>query len=172
MFKELIGAVATFFVMLPFLLSNLRIFKIKEQSKFAFMFLLINTLQGAFLFLLAYGLFTVGQRCLFGMLIVFTVFLFLTLIILIKSKRKITSKEYDEYDDEDDEEELFDEDLYQTQKIARDQKIKVDIKKEMEDREEQILEENQYTMNVGENDFNISENDEVIKTLEDIFKEK
>lgn len=177
MIKELIGGVTTFFVMLPFLLLNRYVFKIKNQKKFAFSFILANAAQGAFLFLLAYGLFSVGQDTLFGMLIVFTVFLFFNLFLLISSKRRIArdANEDSEYDDEDDDEDdnLYDEELFESEKLARTQKLKGNIAKEMEDlSNDDILEENQFTMKVEDPDFSKIEKSEVMKTLEDIFKEK
>jgi len=173
MIKELIGGVTTFFVMLPFLLLNRYVFRIKDQKKFILFFLMINIIQGAFLFLLAYGLFIFGQNTLFGMLIVFTIFLFLNLFFLILSKRKINLRNYDDEEAQEDEDsDLYDEELYEDQRIARTQKVKSSIKKELDTlSNDQILEENQYTKNVDDIDFESLDKSEINKMLEDIFKE-
>lgn len=166
MLKELIGAVATFFVMLPFLFLNRRVFKVRKQGRFAVLFLLCNMVQAAFLLLLAYGLFTVGQECLYGMLGVFIVFFFMTLLLLITSKRKIVNT--DIVGEEDEEfDELFSEENFTTKDF------KGSIKKEIENKPfDDILMEDQYTMKVEEPDFSKIEKTEVMRTLEDIFKEK
>ncbi len=170
MIKELIGGVTTFFVMLPFLLLNRYIFRINNHKKFILFFLMVNIIQGAFILLLAYGLFIFGQTTLFGMLIIFTIFLFLNLFILIMSKRKISIT--NEEDEEDEDSDLYDEELFEDQRIARTQKVKSNIKKEIEDlSNDQILEENQYTMKVEDIDFEKLEKTEINKILEDIFKE-
>ncbi len=174
MIKELIGGVTTFFVMLPFLLLNRYVFRIKDQKKFILFFLMINIIQGAFLFLLVYGLFIFGQNTLFGMLIVFTVFLFLNLFFLILSKRKINLMNYNDNEEaqEDEDSDLYDEELYEDQRIARTQKVKSTIKKELDTlSNDQILEENQYTKNVDDIDFESLDKSEINKMLEDIFKE-
>ncbi len=174
MIKELVGVVTTFFVMLPFLWINIIIFKINDRKKFVFLFLFINIIQGAFLFLLAYGLFVFGQESLKGMLIVFMVYLFLFLILLFTYRRRITrikegeESEENEEDEEEDglaEEELadvfYDEELFETQKMEKTDSVS----------NENILEEDQYTRSVEEPDFSKIEKEEVLKTLDDIFKE-
>lgn len=176
MMKELIGGITTFLVMLPFLLSNRYIFRINNQKKFILFFIIVNIIQSTFLLLLAYGLFIVGQNTLLGMLIVFTIFLFLNLFFLIMSKRKINiinyfeEEEDEEYEDEDSD--LYDEELFQDQRIARTQKVKGDVKKEIDVlSNEQILKENQITKKVDEIDFESLDKSEINKILEDIFKE-
>lgn len=176
MMKELIGGITTFLVMLPFLLSNRYIFRINNQKKFILFFIIVNIIQGTFLLLLAYGLFIVGQNTLLGMLIVFTIFLFLNLFFLIMSKRKINiinyfeEEEDEEYEDEDSD--LYDEELFQDQRIASTQKVKGDVKKEIDVlSNEQILKENQITKKVDEIDFESLDKSEINKILEDIFKE-
>lgn len=176
MIKELVGVVTTFFVMLPFLLLNRNIFKINDKNKFAFLFLVINTIQGAFLLLLAYGLFIVGQKCLIGMIIVFTVYLFLFLVLLFTHRRRVAKleeeKEIKEVTEEDLADIIFQEELFQTQKLARTQSVIDNIKEEMEDSaNENILEEDQCTMLVEEPDFSKIEKEEILRTLDDIFKE-
>ena len=169
MMKELIGGITTFLVMLPFLLSNRYIFRVKNQKKFIFLFFIINIIQAAFLILLAYGLFFVGNNTLFGMLIVFTIFLFLNLFFLIMSKRKINIINYNDEDEDDD---LSDEELFEDQRISRTQKVKSNIKKEIDElSNDQILEENQFTKKVDEIDFESLDKSEINKILEDIFKE-
>lgn len=177
MMKELIGGITTFLVMLPFLLSNRYIFRVKNQKKFIFLFFIINIIQAAFLILLAYGLFFVGNNTLFGMLIVFTIFLFLNLFFLIMSKRKINIINYNDEDEdedfqEDEDDDLFDEELFEDQRISRTQKVKSNIKKEIDElSNDQILEENQFTKKVDEIDFESLDKSEINKILEDIFKE-
>ena len=166
MIKELIGLVTTFFVMLPFLLINRVIFKINDQKKFVFLFITINFIQVAFLLLLAYGLFIVGQKCLIGMLIIFVIYLFLFLILVftnIRKRNKNRDKEIGKFDKIDKEQPIdvfYDEELFRTQEIAKKQIAN-----------DNILEENQFTMKVEEPDFNKIEKEEVLRTLEDIFKE-
>jgi uncharacterized membrane protein len=174
--KELIGGVTTFLVMLPFLLLNRYIFRMKNHKKFILFFLMVNIIQGAFLFLLAYGLFIVGSNTLFGMLIVFTIFLFLNLFFLIMSKRKLNLIKYDnsedEADEEDEDSDLYDEELFEDQRIARTQQVKSNIKKEIDDlSNDQILEEDQITKKVDDIDFDSLDKSEINKMLEDIFKE-
>ena len=172
MMKEFIGSATTFFVMLPFLLLNRYIFKVKNQKNFILLFMMVNIVQGAFLLLLAYGLFIVGQNTLFGMLIVFTVFLFLNLFLLIMSKRKINLLDVEEDSEIEDNSDFFDEELYEDQKIDRTQKVKNDLKKEIDDLpNDQILEETQLTKKVDEIDFESLDKSEINKLLEDIFKE-
>lgn len=172
--KEFIGGVTTFLVMLPFLLLNRYIFKIKNQNKFILLFMMVNIIQAAFLLLLAYGLFVVGQNTLFGMLIVFTIFLFLNLFFLIMSKRKINLLDI-EYDDEPEEYQdgdFFDNELFEDRSITRTQKVRDKIKDEIDDLpNDQILEENQLTRNVDDIDFESLDKSEINKILEDIFKE-
>lgn len=166
MIKELIGLVTTFFVMLPFLLINRAIFKLNDQKKFVFLFITINFIQVAFLLLLAYGLFIVGQKCLIGMLIIFVIYLFLFLILVftnIRKRKNNRNREIEEFDEIDEEERIdvfYDEELSKTQEIAKKQIAN-----------DNILEENQFTMKVEEPDFNKIEKEEVLRTLEDIFKE-
>ncbi|KAF0092261.1 MAG: hypothetical protein FD141_445 [Fusobacteria bacterium] len=173
MMKELIGGVTTFLVMLPFLLLNRYIFRINNHKKFILFFLIVNIIQGAFLFLLAYGLFVFGQNTLFGMLIVFTIFLFLNLLLLIMSKRKLSIINFYEGEDgEDEDSDLYDEELFEDQRIARTQEVKSNIKKEIDDlSNDQILEENHLTKKVDDIDFDSLDKSEINKMLEDIFKE-
>lgn len=177
MMKELIGGVTTFLVMLPFLLLNRYIFRMKNHKKFILFFLMVNIIQVAFLLLLAYGLFIVGNNTLFGMLIVFTIFLFLNLFILIMSKRKLSIINYydngeDDEDGEDEDSDLYDEELFEDQRIARTQEVKSNIKKEIDDlSNDQILEENHLTKKVDDIDFDSLDKSEINKMLEDIFKE-
>lgn len=173
MMKEFIGGATTFLVMLPFLLLNRYIFRIKNQKNFILFFLMSNIVQVAFLLLLAYGLFIVGQNTLFGMLIVFTIYLFLNLFFLIMSKRKINLLDIEENDEmEEHNSDFFDEELYEDRKIARTQKVRNNIKKEMDDLpNDQILEENQLTKKVDDIDFESLDKSEINKILEDIFKE-
>jgi hypothetical protein len=172
--KEFIGGATTFLVMLPFLLLNRYIFRIKNQNKFILFFLIANIVQAAFLLLLAYGLFFIGQNTLFGMLIVFTIFLFLNLFFLIMSKRKISLLDNEENDEMEEDKNIsfFDEELYEDRRIARTQKVRNNLKKEIEDlSNDQILEENQFTKNVDDIDFESLDKSEINKILEDIFKE-
>ena len=173
MMKEFIGSATTFFVMLPFLLLNRYIFRIKNQNKFILIFMMINIIQGAFLLLLAYGLFVVGQNTLFGMLIVFTVFLFLNLFFLIMSKRKVSLLVLEEDDEQENQNsDFFDEELFEDRRIARTQKVKNNIKNEIKNLpNDQILEENQFTEKVVDIDFESLDKSEINKLLEDIFKE-
>lgn len=173
MMKEFIGSATTFFVMLPFLLLNRYIFRIKNQNKFILLFMMINIIQGAFLLLLAYGLFVVGQNTLFGMLIVFTVFLFLNLFFLIMSKRKVSLLVLEEDDEQENQNsDFFDEELFEDRRIARTQKVKNNIKNEIKNLpNDQILEENQFTEKVVDIDFESLDKSEINKLLEDIFKE-
>lgn len=174
MMKEFIGSATTFLVMLPFLLLNRYIFRIKNQKNFILFFMMVNIIQGAFLLLLAYGLFVVGQNTLFGMLIVFTIFLFLNLFFLIMSKRKINLLDIEEDDEleEDKNSDFFDEELFEDRKIARTQKVKNNIKNEIKDLpNDQILDENQLTEKVVDIDFESLDKSEINKLLEDIFKE-
>jgi uncharacterized membrane protein len=171
MMKEFIGGATTFLVMLPFLLLNRYIFRIKNQNNFILFFLMANIVQGAFILLLAYGLFFVGQNTLFGMLIVFTIFLFLNLFFLILSKRKINLLDNEEMEEEENSD-FFDEELFEDRRIARTQKVRNNLKKEMEDLpNDQILEENQFTKKVDDIDFESLDKSEINKILEDIFKE-
>lgn len=173
MMKEFIGSATTFFVMLPFLLLNRYIFRIKNQNKFILLFMMVNIIQGAFLLLLAYGLFVVGQNTLFGMLIVFTVFLFLNLFFLIMSKRKVSLLVLEEDDEQENQNsDFFDEELFEDRRIARTQKVKNNIKNEIKNLpNDQILEENQFTEKVVDIDFESLDKSEINKLLEDIFKE-
>lgn len=173
MMKEFIGSATTFFVMLPFLLLNRYIFRIKNQNKFILLFMMVNIIQGAFLLLLAYGLFVVGQNTLFGMLLVFTVFLFLNLFFLIMSKRKVSLLVLEEDDEQENQNsDFFDEELFEDRRIARTQKVKNNIKNEIKNLpNDQILEENQFTEKVVDIDFESLDKSEINKLLEDIFKE-
>lgn len=173
MMKEFIGSATTFFVMLPFLLLNRYIFRIKNQNKFILLFMMVNIIQGAFLLLLAYGLFVVGQNTLFGMLIVFTVFLFLNLFFLIMSKKKVSLLVLEEDDEQENQNsDFFDEELFEDRRIARTQKVKNNIKNEIKNLpNDQILEENQFTEKVVDIDFESLDKSEINKLLEDIFKE-
>lgn len=173
MMKEFIGSATTFFVMLPFLLLNRYIFRIKNQNKFILLFMMVNIIQGAFLLLLAYGLFVVGQNTLFGMLIVFTVFLFLNLFFLIMSKRKVSLLVLEKDDEQENQNsDFFDEELFEDRRIARTQKVKNNIKNEIKNLpNDQILEENQFTEKVVDIDFESLDKSEINKLLEDIFKE-
>ena len=173
MMKEFIGSATTFFVMLPFLLLNRYIFRIKNQNKFILLFMMVNIIQGAFLLLLAYGLFVVGQNTLFGMLIVFTVFLFLNLFFLIMSKRKVSLLVLEEDDEQENQNsDFFDEELFEDRRIARTQEVNNNIKNEIKNLpNDQILEENQFTEKVVDIDFESLDKSEINKLLEDIFKE-
>lgn len=171
MIKEFIGGATTFLVMLPFLLLNRYIFRIKSQKNFILFLLMANIVQVTFILLLAYGLFFVGHNTLFGTLIVFTIFLFLNLFFLILSKRKINLLVNDEMEEEENSD-FFDEELFEDRRIARTQKVRNKLKKEMDDLpNDQILEENQFTKKVDDIDFERLDKSEINKILEDIFKE-
>lgn len=165
MIKELIGAICTFFVMLPFLLINQKIFQVKKQNRFAFLFLIVNIVQLGALFILATSLYFVGQRTLLGMLIVFTVFLFLFLYFWITSQKPMvipTAEKKEDYTD-----------LFHTQPLGTFQEGQPSENPSSRGiiEEEKILEEDNFTRMVVEPDFEKFEKNNVRKTLEDIFKE-
>jgi phage terminase Nu1 subunit (DNA packaging protein) len=90
------------------------------------------------------------------------------------SKRKISLLDNEENDEMEEDKNIsfFDEELYEDRRIARTQKVRNNLKKEIEDlSNDQILEENQFTKNVDDIDFESLDKSEINKILEDIFKE-
>ena len=166
MLKEIIGAVSVFFVMLPFLLINKKILKVEKQSRFAFLFLIVNLIQAAALTLMAYSLYTIGQKTLIGMIIVFSVYIFIFLILFFSRKRTQGVQSMDE-----------EEEIFQTQRLDRsglsfnDEATPSEDEKVTVPEEDLILEDDEATLGVQDPDFSKIEKKEVKKTLEDIFKE-
>ena len=166
MIKEIIGAASAFFVLLPFLLINRRILKVEKQSRFAFLFLIVNTIQAAALTLLAYSLYSIGQRTLIGLIVVFCLFLFIFLVLFFSRKKNRRNAEESE------------EDLFSTQKIDRGQLNRAGEEASVQGddaillEEDLILEDDEATLAVEEPDFSQIEKKAVAMTLEDIFKEK
>lgn len=89
MVKEVIGASSALFVLLPFLLVNFYLFKIKKSSSRRFLFFFINIVQIIFIAILAYSLYFIGERTLYGLVVVLSIFLFLQLAMISKKKKKI-----------------------------------------------------------------------------------
>ena len=150
MAKELIGALSTFFIMLPFWLLNRRIFRVESRIRFAFLFLVVNIIQLGALFLAAYSLYYVGQRTLTGMLVVFSIYLVLFLVTWATSKKPFRMSQVLSPEEEDF---LFERGVGQ------------------EDRNEVILEEDSATLEMTEGDFTRSRKQDVNRTLEDIFRD-
>lgn len=150
MAKELIGALSTFFIMLPFWLLNRRIFRVENRLRFAFFFLVVNVIQLGALFLTAYSLFYVGQRTLTGMLVVFSIYLVLFLVTWATSKKPFRMSQVLSTEEED-----F---LFHEEKVQ-------------EGENEVILEEDRATLEVTAGDFTRSRKQDVNVTLEDIFRD-
>ena len=176
MIKEIIGASSTFFILLPFLLINSSLVKIKKSGSRRFLFFLVNIIQIIFIAILAYNLYFVGERTLYGLVVVLSIFLFLQLVILF-IKRKRYDKESEEEDFElfketqklggrDVRQEYEDKALEREEDKAEAKEIKQPLKKE---REEIILEESFHTYKAEEQVKKVDTNKEVVETLEDIF---
>ena len=165
MIKEIIGAVSIFFVMLPFLLINKKILKVEKQSRFAFLFLIVNIIQAAALTLMAYSLYTIGQKTLIGMIIVFSAYLFIFLILFFSRKKIQVEEDFEE------------EEIFRTQRLERnglainEEEEPSEASQETLPEEDLILEDDEATLGVQDPDFSKIEKKEVKKTLEDIFKE-
>lgn len=171
MIKEIIGASSTFFVLLPFLLINSSLVKIKKSDSRRFLFFLVNIIQIIFIAILAYSLYFVGERTLYSLIVVLSIFLFLQLVILF-----IKRKRYDKESEEEDFE-LFEE----TQKLGgRDVRQEYEDKAETEEtkqpfkkeKEKIILEESFHTYKAEEQVKKVDTNKEVVETLEDIFRKR
>lgn len=179
MIKEIIGASSTFFVLLPFLLINSSLVKIKKSGSRRFLFFLVNIIQIIFIAILAYSLYFVGERTLYGLVLVLSIFLFLQLVILLIKRKR--------YDNESEEEdfELFS----QTQKLggsevrqeyedksleSEEDKVQLEETKQplKKEREEIILEESFHTYEAEEQVKKVDTNKEVVETLEDIFRKR
>ncbi len=184
MLKEIIGALASLFVLLPFLFINSSVVRIRQASKRRFIFFLVNIIQVAMLSYLAYCLYFVGQQTLYGLIIVVSVFLFLELMIWIVIRKKYARLQEEEEESIDfaNTQSLSSQDIKEEYSKTADEDT-ISLDKEQEDlveseaeediivvEEELILKDDPATKEVAAETVKTEKNKEVIETLEDIFR--
>lgn len=169
MIKEVIGAVSTALVLLPFHFLNRIVFRQQNHNRYAFLFLLVNVPQVAALVLMAYSLYFVGQRTLTGWLISFIVFFFLFLFRWISSRKPLELPVAVSENME------FETQPLSRKALKRQQDTLIPHKRpthhEADLPEDKILEEDAVTAILKVPDFSRVDKKEIKKTLEDIFKE-